>query len=486
MSEVRLVVREAASDWSGTIHASWADRAVAALSADPVTIGELEVATERFAKPALKRRFFANLSPGLDTEPFDAGLVVIDLIARLVVVDSTYSSPGSSGVVGYHDGRCCTEKGLRYHLAGDWLFSSDGDGWRLLAEGRRRERAAKPIRDARQVFYGRPLLVFVARECFALFARRDEIAATVRTQWAEKARKRLADEAKVAPDQVNLNRLTDEEITSEAWPGEEHSASPFYDSIKQIHAAWLLTPRDDLGGTCPREIALERHEHLMRDLQDRCEQWSLLGECPRGLAESSDAFRYGGFGTHELVMYYDLVRHLLWTCWDHLTGLAQSSTVWHRPEMLTVGDFLTTEVPRLGSVLEAWLDTPDPEFHGRTPRSIIARERARLPEGMSGHDALIDPDCPCCQMMAEMPGPSFWHLDGSGMDDEFAFDIHRKSREEWEQERRHWEEHGRQFDAEWSERVASQCESITNGLHKLLKPAPQEPDWDSREPEVPF
>jgi hypothetical protein len=30
-------------------------------------------------------------------------------------------------------------------------------------------------------------------------------------------------------------------------------------------------------------------------------------------------------------------------------------------------------------------DKPDPELHGRTPRSIIARERARLPEGMSGH-----------------------------------------------------------------------------------------------------
>jgi hypothetical protein len=299
-------------------------------------------------------------------------------------------------------------------------------------------------------------------------------------------------------------------------------------------------------------------------------------------------------------MYYDLVRHLLWTCWEQLVELAQSSTVWNRPETLTVGDFLTTEVPRLESVLEAWLDTPDPEFDGRTPRSIIARERARLPEGMSGHHALIDPDCPCCQMIDEMPGPAFWHLDGTGMDDEFAFDIHSKSREEWEQERRRYEEHERQFDAEWSERerlgmtsptplkdgssslwsrsfsvgdtvdvplgirvfgvgcqlaelivglragagreatppesqhlidqlnrdfgnlrellqnsdsslaealidpvlhrlaetldivatahadIALQCESITNGLHILLKPPPQEPEWDSREPEVPF
>jgi len=388
---------------------------------------ELEAATERFAKPIPQCRFFANLTPGLCAEPYDAGLVVIDLFARLVVVDSTYSSPGPEGSVWYHDGQCCTKTALRYHLADDWLFSSDGDQWKHVAEERRRKRAARPIRDARRVFYGRPMLEFVARESFAAFARRDEIA-------------------------VDASRLTDEEITPEPWPGQERSASPFYDTLKQIHAAWLLTPRDDLGGACPREVALDRHDHITWDLQDRCEQWSRLGEGPRGLTESSDAFQYGGFGTHELVMYYDLVRQLLWSCWEQLTELAQSPTVGHRPEWFTVGDFLATEVPRLERVLEAWLDTPDPELDGRTPRSIITRERTRLPEAMSGHDAVIDPDCPCCQMMAEMSGPGFWHLDGSGMDDDFAFDIYRGTREEWEEEQRGWEEHSRRFDAEWSER----------------------------------
>ena len=162
--------------------------------------------------------------------------------------------------------------------------------------------------------------------------------------------------------------------------------SPFYDTIKQIHAAWMLTPRDDLGGACPRAIAFDRHDHIMRDLQDRCDHWSRLGECPRGLPESSHGFRYGGFGTHELVMYYDLVRNLLWSCWDRLTEQAQSPAVGQWPETFTVGDFLTTEVSRLEIVRDTWLDTPDPEFHRRKPRSIIARERARLPEAVSGHD----------------------------------------------------------------------------------------------------
>jgi hypothetical protein len=300
-------------------------------------------------------------------------------------------------------------------------------------------------------------LEFIARETFAAFAPRDEIAAAVHREWAEQARQRLAKEANISPDQVDASRLTLDEIRPKTWPGQERYASPYYDTLRQIHAAWLLTPRDDLGGECPRGVALDRHSHLTWDLQDRCNQWSHLGQCPPGLAESSHAFRYGGFGTHELVKYYDLVRELLWSCWERLAELARAGEL-AEPNAgsgaagLTLGDFLTAEVPRLERVREAWLDAPDPEFHGRTPRSIIDRERARLPEGISGHDAVVDPDCPCCQMMSDLPGPTFWHLDGSGMDDDFAFDIYHRTREDWEAERRSWEEHSRRFNAEWSER----------------------------------
>ena len=117
-----------------------------------------------------------------------------------------------------------------------------------------------------------------------------------------------------------------------------------------------------------------------------------------------------------------------------------------------VGDFLTDEVPRLERLRDAWFEMPDPECHFRTPRSIIDRERARLPEGMSGHDAMVDPDCPCCQMLADMPGPTFWHLDGCNMDNEFAFDIYRRTREEWGEEQRSWAELDRKLDAKQAER----------------------------------
>lgn len=393
MSEIRLVVRGADRDWSGTIPASCADRAIAALAADPVTLAELEVATERFAKRNTERPFYANLSSGSNVEPYDAGLVVLDLVARLIVVESTYSSPGPTGAIEYHNGRCYTEKSLPYHLADDWLFTGDANHWRNLADERRRERVAKPALDARSVFYGRPLLEYVARESRAAFDAREEIPV----------------------------------------------------AMTRIHAAWLLTPRADLGGAGPREIALERRAHLSWDLQDRCESWSSLGHCPRGLDESSHAFRFGGFGTHELVVYYDLVRDVMGSCFERLAGGAPA-------ESFAVGDFLADEVPRLERVRDAWLDEPHPEFHGRTPRSVIDRERARLPEGMSGREAMVDPDCPCCQMIADMPGPSFWGLDGSGMEDDFAFDIYHRTREEWDAGRREWEARDAKFEAEWAER----------------------------------
>jgi hypothetical protein len=404
MSEVRLVVREAGHDWSGTVHGSSADRAIAALSADPVTPAELETAFARFEKPSPDHRFFSNLRPGLNDEPYDAGLVVIDLVARVVVVDSTYSSPRSIGEIDYHNGKCSTDTWLRYHLADDWLFTSDRCQWSGLAATRRRERAARSTLDARAVFYGRPLSEFIARESFAAYTRR------------------------------------------------ETTESVVHDTIKGIHANWLLTPRDDLGGACPREVAIERHNHLEWDLQDQSERWSLLRECPPGLDESSFAFRYGGFGTHELVLYYELVRELLWSCWDRLVELEKAQPIAVGPQALTLGDFLASEVPRLESARDEWLDSPDPEFHGRTPRSIIARERARIPEGVSGHETIVDPDCPCCQMMADMPGPAFWHLDGCNMDDDFAFDYRHRTREEWETTEREREDFHRRFAAEQEER----------------------------------
>jgi len=98
MSEVRLILRDRDRDLSGTIHGSVADAAIAALSAEPETIEELDVALERFRAPSTYS-FCSWFRSGIDDHPHDAGLVVIDMAARLVVCDSTYSSASHQGSV---------------------------------------------------------------------------------------------------------------------------------------------------------------------------------------------------------------------------------------------------------------------------------------------------------------------------------------------------------------------------------------------------
>ena len=403
MSEVRFILRDAHRTVSSTWHGSCANAAVAALSADPETIEELEVAIERYMKPWGDGRWFRCFGGSLNDEPYDAGLVVIDLAARLIAAESSYSSPGRQGTVWYHNGECGTNIPIRYQLADEWLITSDIQHWRPLAEERRRARAAHPPLDARAVLFGRPLVEFLAAECFAAFARRAEIAQATRAKWiAAKEERALRRPHLAQQDPASITSpvpspagdgssgvrdpetMTLEELAPSTWPGQERYASPFYDALKDIHVAWLMTPRADLRGEIPREVLLAQHDHISSDLDSRCEQWSRLGFCPRGLDTTSHAFQFGGFGTHELVKYYDLVRELLWSCWERLTELAQSPNAAQRPESLAGGDFLTTEVPRLEQVRDEWLNTPDPECHFRTPRSIIDRERQRLPEGMSG------------------------------------------------------------------------------------------------------
>ena len=62
-------------------------------------------------------------------------------------------------------------------------------------------------------------------------------------------------------------------------------------------------------------------------------------------------------------------------------------------------------------------------------------------------------------LLADMPGPAFWGLDGCNMDDEFAFEIYHRTREEWEEEQRSREEYNQKFDAEWAERQRLGVES---------------------------
>lgn len=445
MSEVKLVIRDAIEDRSGTVDGAVADWFIAALSADPVSIVELDAAVDRFALESPERGHLSRFSRFVDAEPWDAGLIVIDLAARLVAINSSYSKSGPQGefqrynVEGVEGGTIF----FSYQLSDDWLFVYESS-WEEAALVRRRERNDQPDVDLRKIFYGEPMLRFIINGCWQQLGRREEITDRVHREWIE--RSRLRSERYGDGSEPDPSTLTMHELAGVEDPAADIDGHIFYDTIRDIHADWLMTPCEELNGQLPRTVLLRDHDRLSRDMSDREHQWSMLGECPPGISPEFHAFRFGGFNTNEIVMYYDYVREVAWSCWDALRTLSHVRRAEMESSQQKLKAWIGDEVVRLQKVGEQWLDAPWDEDPMRTPRGIISRERTRLPDGGQFHP--IDPDCPCCQALAELPGIGFWHMDGCNMDDLFAFAYFHRTVESWEQEQAEYRELSRQMDQE--------------------------------------
>ncbi len=452
MSEVKLNLVDAEQTLVGTIHGSIADACVAALSAEPETIAELEAALARYVKPLDQLGPFNSFHSASETdkEPWDAGVVIIDLEVRVVAAESSYSQPQPEGEVLYHNGKQSTNVSVLYRVPKDWKFLNSLIEYESCCLRRRNERAACPPLDARNVLYGRALLEFIVtnvRQTSVCRERADDDSPIC----TGSSRSPTKDEA-VAGQQI--------EASEERTSGEDPIQEAIANEISAIHARWLMTPREDLRGAPPRDVLLAKREFIDFDLHTRALQWSLQGEGPLCLAQQSFAYRFAGFGTHEGVVYYDLVRHLLWSALENLrptstsredavSNTRGSKWVQHANELLDVD----AEIARLEQIKTNWLENPQPEFSGRTPANTIENERRRLPLALSKREMIIDEDCYTCMMMANDPtmGPGFWHLDGSHMDDDFAFSDFL-TREAWEAENRRREEFNKEFNRRWEER----------------------------------
>jgi len=417
MSEVKLNLVDANTILSGAIHGSEADRCVAALSAEPETIAELAAALVRYSRGSNAFALFQSQAE-IDAEAYDAGIVIINLAARVVAVDSSYSSPSIEGEVNYHDGEQSTDISIPYRLPDDWRFVNSIEAYRWTSERRRVERQSQPRLDSRAVLYGPPLLEFIQKSVNA---------------WC------AVHEAKCIETE-NGDRFDDETANE----------------IVRIHAEWLMTPREDLRGKSPREVLLEKRNLIDCDLDARALQWSMLGEGPPCLSTDSFAYRFGGFGTHEWVVYYDLVRYLLGIATYASSNSAEltlrpvdtSVAPDKLPPVMADGSLTVSALQNLAS---GWLERSD-EYDGKIPAIIIENERKRLPQAMSSQELIIDENCECCQMLAreaEMGSPTFWHLDGSHMEDAFAFSPYL-TLQEWEAEMQRREE----MEVEWARRDA--------------------------------
>jgi hypothetical protein len=325
----------------------------------------------------------------------------------------------------YHDGSKLTDIPISYHLPGDWRFVNSVEAYYWSAQRQRAERQANPPFDARAVLYGLPLIDFIVKSA---------------TQLREKS----------------LTFPPEDEARQEAMARQ----------ISTIHANWLTTAREDLRARSPRDVMLEKQNLIDLDMDSRCMQWTFLGEGPPCLPTDSFAYRYAGFGTHEWVVYYDLVRLLIWTA----VAARSSSTAAAASAQVALADGSSGGEPLAGApkkiqhcidirtlaqIKTAWLEQPWGDYDGRTPAIILDNERRRLPITMTAAQIMIDEDCECCRMMAmdaEMGlGPTFWHLDGCNMEEEFAFST-CLTEEEWEAENQEREEFNREFNRKMHER----------------------------------
>lgn len=253
-----------------------------------------------------------------------------------------------------------TEFPIRYWLSSDWFLSDNPKTFTELTDERRKIFETQRRVDYRQVLYGRELAEFLV--------------------------------------------------------------SNFEGDVSRCHARWLTTHRDDLDGKTPRQVLLEHQDRVDFDLYSRELQWSFGGSCPPLIPIDSDAFRYAGFGTHEFVIYYDLIRHLL--------------------------DNFTDDVGELEEMKFKWFETPNSDGLSRLPLEVIEFERKRLPVEATAREMMIDEDCPICQMMmSEFDTPTFLHLDSAHFDEEYVFSNY-KTEEEYLKNRKEWEEFNKRFEEE--------------------------------------
>ncbi len=370
-------------------HGSFVDQLIPALSDDPETIDELAYAMRRFRRDEDEEPL-VDWKDGVLDEPYDAGLCLIDLPGRLVVFESTYSHFERAGqvVLKPNDGNKHVDPlWISYHLSHEWRVISPLESWESWSRELRAQRFSKPPFDARPVLYGQ-VAEFIVNECWA--ARGGTVDAA--GHWTP-------------PEDWHWLQLP---ARADRAP-----AVKVDDAVAEIHARWLMTVRPDLHDQSPRQVLLAQHEHLTWQLQDREFQWSTFRRRPQTLPRQSFAYRHAGFGTHEIVLYYHLLRHLIRACWEMVVHPRSDQSMPSREQT----------IERLSALTQEWLHRPDHErLFGKTPAWVIECERLRLPFILGAQDSVLDDDCPDCQTLSDF-GPMFWHLDDTDMDEDFPFAL---------------------------------------------------------------
>src|SRR5688572_20522186 len=164
MSCVRFNISDRYATIHGDLHGPFTDALVAALASEPETISEFESALQRSIKTESDWSLLHCFKKYENLEPFDAGIVAIDLPSRTVGFETTYTLPVAQGNV-----RIASEfvdddeLYIPYRVPDDWMFVETMPVYKGTRIGRREERLKNPPFDARPILYGRPMITHIAR-----------------------------------------------------------------------------------------------------------------------------------------------------------------------------------------------------------------------------------------------------------------------------------------------------------------------------------
>jgi hypothetical protein len=347
----------------------------AALSAEPETMAELLAAVRRYLPNHQLADEGQRVADWGEVVEFEQPWCLIDLVGRTAIVGNDFCLPDPNGAYKADEDESPDGFPIVWlNTPNDWQFLEASETWRQTVSDRAEAATEQLRRDWRAVLFGRPLLEYLATGLLAAAAER---------------------------------KGRGETDTLEA--------------IRPIHAQWLMTARDDLGGQSPRQVLLAHRDRIDLDVQHRASQWSRQGHAPPGLDVDSAAYRFAGFGTAEVVLYFEMIRAMLSQTWERVQDGPRASK-----ELL---------IQWLAECQDHWLDTPEEDYGCElTPRQQIDSERRRMP--VTGSPSHLDCDCPICQAEAEASfGPTFLCIDGHHLEleDEFAFSM-TESREEWERD----------------------------------------------------
>jgi len=347
--------------------------AIAVLCDEPETSQEWAEAMRRYQPEHVLSETSMNFNDLAAARSPETPWCLIDLTSRTVVAGGGFELPEPDGAYEVSDGEIFEGFPIVWlNTPDNWTFQEVDENWQERIHQRAQVVAGQQRIKPRDILFGRPMLDHLVEEV------------------------RQAAEQQTAIDSDRQ-----------------------YELSRKIHARWLMTARDDLMDQTPRQWLLGQRDHIGRDIQRRSEQWTRQGHAPPSLPVESAAYQYGGFGTIEVVLYFDLMRSLLAKAWElRQQGCAK--------EMM---------LERLADHRDQWMASPPEDgSSGMSSAELIESERRRMPVTSDGSH--LDCDCPICQAEADGDfGPAFMFFDGHHleMEDEFAFSL-TESQEEWEAE----------------------------------------------------